>query len=145
MDCRLHGIRKRKERSVRLILLATIWLLLNGCGQPSQALAPTSAPAPLPTTFADAQRALVEQAQIALAAQPAVDAQTLQLQRIQAETWPTSALGCPDPEQLYTQALTPGFLIVFADATRTYDIHTTGEGGPLLWCNEGRPTSISAA
>ncbi len=144
---------------MRYLILSSIICILSACSfSPTAQTPPTSVPTviptvvvaepsrpePLPTVLADSEWALVERARSALLEQSAVDDDTLQFQRIHPNTWPTSALGCPAPDQLYTQVLTSGFLIVFGDITRTYEIHTTDDGGPLVWCDTGTPKPIGS-
>ncbi len=39
-------------------------------------------------------------------------------------TWRTSALGCPQPDMMYMQVLTPGFRVRLRYAGQEYVVHT---------------------
>lgn len=47
-------------------------------------------------------------------------------------TWPDASLGCPLPELMYMQVLTPGTLIRLRAAGVEYRYHARTGGGPLL-------------
>ena len=53
-----------------------------------------------------------------------------------AVEWPDSSLGCPQPETMYMQVITPGYQITLtaADGT-TYAVHTESQpGGQMVLC-----------
>lgn len=54
-------------------------------------------------------------------------------------TWPDSSIGCPLPELMYMQVLTPGTLIRLRAAGVEYRYHARTGGGPLL-CPAARAT-----
>jgi hypothetical protein len=85
---------------------------------------------------------LVASAREALGRQLNLPPDTLQLRSVDAQVWPDSALGCPDPQSAYMQVLSPGFLLVFSDGSRDYAIHTRESGSPLIWCDGGLPKSL---
>ena len=65
----------------------------------------------------------------------------------EAVDWPSSALGCPQPDRMYMTVLTPGYRIVLAAAGVEYHYHAGRQGEPFL-CPEGRresPARIDAA
>lgn len=71
-----------------------------------------------------------------------VTAASLTLVNKEALEWRDGSLGCPQPGMMYTQALVPGYRLVFDDGTRTYEIHTGRSGTPAIWCDHGRPKRL---
>lgn len=135
------------------------WLLLfvlAGCGQATPAApavgAPTTEPSPTavapptaaPSPAATAPDALVEEARQRLATQLGVEPVALALQTAEAREWPDGALGCPDPEMMYPQVITPGYLLVFSHNHQTYDVHTD-EGQVFILCENEQPTPLTSA
>lgn len=55
-----------------------------------------------------------------------------------AVTWRDGSLGCPAPGMAYTQALTPGRLVVLEAAGRTVEYHAGGGRG-LFLCENPEP------
>ena len=56
------------------------------------------------------------------------------------ETFPDSALGCPDPNMMYTQVLTPGYSIQVSAGGKVYDYRTNLAGTRILLCGpNGQP------
>ena len=53
--------------------------------------------------------------------------------RAEAVIYASGALGCPEPDRLYTQAEVPGFRIVLALDGRYYD-YRVGPGGAFRLC-----------
>jgi hypothetical protein len=56
--------------------------------------------------------AATEAAVADLAASEGVDPGAIDVVTAEEVTWPDGALGCPEPDQMYTQALVPGYRIV---------------------------------
>lgn len=46
-------------------------------------------------------------------------------------TWPNSALGCPEPDMMYTQALVPGYRIRLRADGNTYNYHGASDKPPF--------------
>jgi hypothetical protein len=57
--------------------------------------------------------------------------------RAAAVTWNDGSLGCPEPGQLYTQALVPGYWLVLEAGGRQFDFRADHDGPPRL-CAEGQ-------
>ncbi len=154
----------------KLIVISTLAVLLAGCGQaapaveqasitPTQSVdaiadessSPTIVPSPVilsTTTPASSPEgaSVVNVERVtreALAAYLKVDADTLSLASVQPQQWSDGSLGCPDPSMGYTQAIVPGYLLVFSDGDKTYPIHTSESAHPLIFCREGKPTILS--
>jgi hypothetical protein len=90
---------------------------------------PSAVPAASPNpNIADA---VVREA-AAYAAVPPPDVRVVQLE---AREWPDSSLGCPRPGLMYSQVVTPGYLIVVQAGTRTLEYHSDARGRVVL-CKE---------
>lgn len=87
-------------------------------------------PSPVGTTAADAVADLAERL--------GVDPAEITVLRDVAVTWPDGALGCPMPGMAYTQALTPGRLVVLEAAGTTVEYHSGGRRG-LFLCENPQP------
>jgi hypothetical protein len=81
-------------------------------------------------------------------AQPAVDAalsdaashlgvatRDLHVDRVEARQWSDSSLGCPKPGLMYSQIVTPGYLIVISGAGKQLEYHSDTRGRVVL-CQE---------
>lgn len=53
-------------------------------------------------------------------------------------TWPDGALGCPQPGEVYTQALVPGYRIVLRVASTEYSYHGADGSDPSR-CDDPEP------
>jgi hypothetical protein len=82
---------------------------------------PTSIPRPSYTGL----QALIEKAKADLAQRLAVSANEIGLVEATGVTWPDSSLGCPQKGMLYTQVLTPGYLILLEHAGTTFEYHAS--------------------
>ena len=59
--------------------------------------------------------------------------------------WPNTSLGCPEPDMLYAQVITPGFRLVFEYEGQQYEYHTDQDGSTVVECEiEPTPDSGSA-
>jgi hypothetical protein len=54
-------------------------------------------------------------------------------------TWSDGSLGCPEPGQMYTQALVPGYQVVLRAGDEVLDYHASQRGAFVL-CPPGRAT-----
>jgi hypothetical protein len=73
---------------------------------------------------------------------------TLTLQSASSQQWPDASMGCPDPATTYAQYSVPGYLLVFSDGSRSYDVHTgltATPGEPMVLCEQQRPVSLDLA
>ncbi|WP_155855360.1 hypothetical protein [Actinotalea ferrariae] len=104
----------------------------------------TPEPGPTPATPPVEVGAAVEDAVADLAARLGVDASTVTVVRDVAVTWRDGSLGCPVPGMAYTQALTPGRLVVLEVDGRTAEYHSGGRRG-LFWCERPEPPAQTDA
>ncbi|HWH37460.1 MAG TPA: hypothetical protein VNT28_06765 [Candidatus Limnocylindrales bacterium] len=79
---------------------------------------------------------MVEQA----AAVAGVSIAEVSVDRAQAVTWSDGSLGCPEPGQMYTQALVDGYWVVLRAGGQEYDFRASQRGEVKL-CppGQGRP------
>lgn len=68
-----------------------------------------------------------------------VPASEIEIARAEETTWPDGALGCPEPGQVYTQALVDGFQVVVEAAGERLDYRATANGSFRLCEDGGRP------
>jgi hypothetical protein len=103
-------------------------------------------PAP-DTSTSDATRlALETAARDRLAQHLGVQPGALSLLRSDPREWPSTALGCPDPGQVYAEYIVPGFLMEFSDGSTSYAVHTSlseRPGEPMVYCDAQRPVDLS--
>ena len=59
--------------------------------------------------------------------------------------WSDASLGCPDPDTMYAQVITPGYLIVLETGGNSFNYHTgLNPEGPLVQCTEdGAPAAVA--
>jgi hypothetical protein len=134
-------------RGARAWLWLTLILTLGGCGQnsgspstPAVVTPPQPAVAPLVSPVPGSNLSPEEQQVVAAALQDAatqlgVAASELSLQQIEAREWGDSSLGCPQPGNLYSQIVTPGFLIVINSRGKQLEYHSDTRGRVVL-CRE---------
>jgi hypothetical protein len=77
-----------------------------------------------------------------LAGRLGIDASQVAVASATAVTWNDGSLGCPQPGQMYTQALVPGFKIVLEAGGKQYAYHASERGGFKL-CQKAAGGSTS--
>ncbi len=93
-------------------------LLWSGCG--SKASPPVGGVREVPSGSAD----LVVIAVGDLARRLSVHASLIAVSKVEPVDWPDSSLGCPQPDMLYTQVVTPGYRIVLSAQAQAYEYHS---------------------
>ena len=90
---------------------------------------------------------LVERAKEDLVQTAGADPDEIALVSTEEVEWGDTSLGCPHPDEMYAQMITPGYFIVLESGGNTYDYHTgTDPEGPLVQCTEdGTPASAAIA
>jgi hypothetical protein len=134
-----------------------IGLVLAACGAPAAETPASPTPAtdiaPSPTGDASGaggtmlagqnlDEALVQQAQQRLAQHLNLPSNEPILENGSEQAWPTSALGCPVPDQLYTQVVTPGYLLVFIANNQPQAVHTNADGSQAVLCENNAPVPL---
>ena len=61
--------------------------------------------------------------------------------------WRDASLGCPKPERVYAQVITPGFRLVFEYQGQQYEYHTNQDGSAIVECEEAqeKPTASDSS
>ena len=72
-----------------------------------------------------------------LAGRLEITEQDIELSEAREVTWRDGALGCPEPDMMYTQALVPGYYIRLSAGDDSYAYHAGRDGQPFL-CPEER-------
>lgn len=73
----------------------------------------------------EAAMAAIKRVRADLAARLGVEPSDIGVASVTPETWPTSALGCPQPGRSYAQVVTPGYAIVLVAGDGTYVYHAS--------------------
>jgi hypothetical protein len=94
------------------------------------------APAP---DMRDPLARLVEQARQILAERISVADGEVSVTSTEDVAWSDSSLGCPDPERMYAQVITPGYRIVLEAGGETYTFHASEQGELVLCGADGTP------
>jgi hypothetical protein len=79
-------------------------------------------------------QSIVDAAVADVAKREAVQAQVVEVESV---TWRDGSLGCPRKDMMYTQALLPGWRIVLASGSRSFEYHSSLRGPPFA-CPPGR-------
>lgn len=133
--------------ALRCLVVAVI-LLCGACASRTDSQVPTRA-ASLPSRVPASPVASVLPGSLANPdPQPAVEAATrdaavhlgvsaadLQVDQVDARQWGDSSLGCPRPGLMYSQIVTPGFVIVISGAGKRLEYHTDARARVVL-CQE---------
>ena len=133
-------------------MLLTAALLLSACnirrffGQRAEA-EPSSAETAVQLEEGSPLSRLVDRAKEDLVQTSGADPDDTTLVSTEEVEWGDTSLGCPHPDEMYAQMITPGYLIVLESGGNTYDYHTgTDPEGPLVQCTEdGTPAGAALA
>ena len=89
------------------------------------AASPVAGSTPIPQEIAPVITAIAEDLD--------VPASSLQVIAIEPRDWPDSSLGCPLPDMLYAQVMTPGYLILVEVSAGRFEYHAD-ERGNIVRC-----------
>lgn len=134
-------------KAYRLLFLAIFFVV--GCGT----VQPIATPMPLvetpivdPTPAAPpsgnagggggigVSQALIDQALAEVSKNTGIPVAELEVTATEAVEWPSSALGCPMPGQMYLDVITPGFRIEVRAGEELFDVGTNLDGSALALC-----------
>jgi hypothetical protein len=92
---------------------------------------PTAVPARVgtPSTSGDAAPVIA-----AIAADLGVPPESVQVITMEPQVWSDSSLGCPEPDMLYAQVVTPGYLVLVEVSGERIEYHTD-EAGTVVRCS----------
>jgi hypothetical protein len=129
-------------------MLAIVTMILVACGRPTAdssvqptlsplPTAPVSpiSPLPVPPLKTGAEEQPFSELRAQVADQIGLPATALILVFNEQVTWPDTSLGCPQPDMMYAQVLTPGWRVVFEDAEgQVYQVHTDEDFEYFIIC-----------
>lgn len=123
------------------LVLAAVVAIAAGCAAPgssgsSEAPASDAAIPSVPT--GDVPAAMLEQVIADAASGAGVDLAAVEVISAEAVTWSDGALGCPLPDQMYTQALVPGYRVILDVDGEEMSFHAA-EGGEFAYCADPQP------
>lgn len=123
------------------LVLAAVVAIAAGCAAPgssgsSEAPGSDAAVPSVPT--GDVPAAMLEQVIADAASGAGVDLAAVEVISAEAVTWSDGALGCPLPDQMYTQALVPGYRVVLDVDGEEMSFHAA-EGGEFAYCADPQP------
>jgi hypothetical protein len=108
---------------------------------PSDAGATEAGPPGIPSDVPETPKAaasgsdegrIARQAGAFLAGRLEVDASQVIVNSVEGLEWPSGALGCPQPGQMYIQVITPGYRVVLSVGGDTYEVHTDARLEPAM-------------
>ena len=105
--------------------------------QPTQGDKPQMNPF-LPAPSAPGLEGLVEAAKADLAQRLSISASDILVAEAKEVVWPDGSFGCPQPDMLYAQVLTPGYLIKLQYDVRDFEYHA-GKDRSLTYCKNPLP------
>lgn len=123
------------------VALAALVTIAVGCAAPgsSGSSAPPESDGPGPTIPAgDVPAAMLEQVVADAASGAGVDPSAVEVISAEAVTWSDGSLGCPLPDQMYTQALVPGYRVILDVDGEEMSFHAA-EGGEFAYCADPQP------
>ena len=136
-------------RPARAALLLAATLFLFACASGPATPVPTAPPPPPPLpASASPVASMLPGSSSAADSQPAVDAAlrdaaahlgisqaNLKVDQAEPRQWGDSSLGCPKPGLMYSQVVTPGFVIIISGAGKQLEYHADTRGQVVL-CQE---------
>jgi hypothetical protein len=72
-----------------------------------------------------------------LAAAEGVAEETIRLVSVEAVEWSDASLGCPEPDMVYAQVITPGYLVVLELEGELFEYHTD-DGRFVVQCQDAK-------
>ncbi len=124
--------------AVAVLLSATV---MACAARPTPGARPAQTPVPQPTRTplialpAEAEE-LVQAARSALADRLQQADEVIDLVDVEPAEWPTSAMGCPQPDRMYAQVITPGYVVRLKAMGKVYEVHVS-KAGQVVFCEAG--------
>ena len=87
----------------------------------------------------EAPPGVVAAAMAVVAEATGADMSTATIVEAEAVEWSDGALGCPEPDLMYIQVITPGYRIVIDVGGEEYDVRTIDDGSVARLCDPLRP------
>ena len=99
----------------------------------------TVAPSEEPPATGEGPAELLEEILADAIGRTGVPESEITIAQAEQTTWPDGALGCPEPGQVYTQALVDGYQVVLEAADERLDYRATSSGSFRMCEGDGRP------
>ena len=90
------------------------------------------------SVIGDVPTAMLERVIADAASGAGVDQSDVEVVAAEAVTWPDGALGCPQPDQMYTQALVPGYRVILEIDGDELHFHAA-ESSEFAFCADPQP------
>lgn len=124
-----------KRSRLAAVVLTACTLCSCGAPAPKSEPSPSTTPSAMPSG-ADGER--ITHAIDDLAQRTGVDPETIDVVTHEEVTWPDSAMGCPEPGRMYTQATVPGERLVLRAQGREFAYHAAAHR-PFVYCANPGP------
>lgn len=72
-----------------------------------------------------------------------IERDTIEVRVTELVTWPDASIGCPQPDEVYTQALVEGYRIVLSADGQQFTFHGERDGPPLRCEDPDEPAAIT--
>ena len=141
-----HRWQPRPSTATKVVAALIIASLsLSACGI-RRFLGPRAEPTAVEEEADETLSRLIERAKEDLVQTAGAAADDIILVNTEEVEWGDTSLGCPHPDEMYAQMITPGYVIVLESGGATYDFHTGADPeGPLVQCTEdGTPAGVAA-
>ncbi len=141
-----HRWRPRPSTATRVVAaLIVASLSLSACGI-RRFFGPRAEPTAVQEEADETLSRLIERAKEDLVQATSAEADEIILVSTEEVEWGDTSLGCPHPNEMYAQMITPGYAIVLESGGTTYDFHSGADPeGPLVQCTEdGTPAGVAA-
>ena len=141
-----HRWQPRPSTATRVVAALIIASLsLSACGI-RRFFGPRAEPTAVQEQADETLSRLIERAKEDLVQTAGAAADGIILVSTEEVEWGDTSLGCPHPDEMYAQMITPGYAIVLESGGNTYDFHTGADPeGPLVQCTEdGTPAGVAA-
>ena len=113
----------------------------GGGASPSVAVPPSAAPSDGASgaPIGDVPPAIVDNAIADAAGRAGVDPSAVTVVAAEAHDWPNGALGCPEPDMMYTEVITPGYRVVVEAGGTEFDYRASTRSNDVHWCENPPP------
>lgn len=126
-------------KSYSLLLIGVIVLgMLAACAAPvTPGAQPDRTPAVEPTEtplfrVPEEAQGLIQSVREQLAARLDRAAESIDVFDVEAAEWPTAAMGCPEPDKMYAQVVTEGYIVRLKAGAETYEVHVSKDGNMVV-------------
>jgi hypothetical protein len=104
--------------------------------QPSRSRLPSVSAPPSEAVVGEVPATILDAILADAAERAGVDADAIEVTTAEQVNWPDGSLGCPDPGQVYTQAIVEGYWVVLRAGDERLD-YRVGNGGTFRFCERG--------